>query len=268
MTRKEFVTWLTAGTISSACLPKLWASEEPKSLLSSSSYLPITRLEATARLLDVQDTSSISRLARAVLDVDHSFEMPDVIKQVCVSRVLNAERLYLEGITTGLHENDVLKLLNDTFQFLNAPAFAQVSPHQLRVIRVRLLRDTPVFMGSGITKAHAHVGDSINPYMSPLQATHLSLMVVDQKFLNEDFQYEPTEWEAHYALMKKREAERYEQRFSPAVGQGPSTYRSGAFTRLNPKGAELSKRLTESTHEMSLMEISDFASQCMSTLGL
>jgi hypothetical protein len=157
-------------------------------------------------------------------------------------------------------------LLNDTFQFLDAPPFAQVSQHQLRVIRVRLLRDTPVFMGAGITKAHAHVGDSINPYMSPLQATHLALMTVDQKFLNENFQYEPSEWEAHYAVQRQQEQEEFERSFSQPP-QAPHTT-ARAYTKLNPKGVELSRRVTESGQRMSLTQISELAEQGISSLGL
>jgi hypothetical protein len=197
-------------------------------------------------------------LASDVLDFPHCFELPSAVKIVLKPRARNAHKAYTSGQVGGVHEQEVVLLINEAVAALDAPAFAQVNAHEVRVIRMKLVSDSPVFMGHGLTTANAKVGGSVNPYMSPLQATHLSLMIVDQKFLTDEYQYEPAEWEIVY---RRREVEN-EQGFQRGGAE------KSLEMRCNAKGLELSHRLNGKLESMTLGEISAFAESCMEKLHI
>jgi len=220
---------------------------------------PALELEASTQNLDVENDASVRRLAAAVLDFPHAFEIPAAIRAICLPRLTQAEKAYCRGQSVGVHESSIVFLVNDAADTLNAPAFAQVSAHQVRVLRVATIQHNPVFMGRGVLVPGAAVGESIPSYMSPSQAVHLTLFIADQKFMNDWYQYEPAEWEARYPELQAARA-----RSATPISGSPCR----AVVRSNPKGADLSVRVTRSLESMSLSSIAAFADKCLVSLGL
>jgi hypothetical protein len=252
MTRKSFILAVSGAAWS--------ASGVGASEAGGSNFGPIRRLEASARDLNKDNEASIYRLTSEILDFPHPFEIPSAVKIMCHPRLCSAERSYARSQTLGVHENDIVALVADVATTLSAPPFALVSSRQVRVVRMKLVQDNPVFMGRGLTMANPRVGDSICPYMSPLQATHLSLIVADQKLLNEDYQHAPPEWEARYQQQEIRRTQRLRQ----SSGQGAFMAVGGH----NARGAELSARVNERLESMSMYEITALATRCLERLGL
>lgn len=235
--------------------------------VSSARFSYIASLDVSASAVDRLNTpESFRTLTQSVLDFPHSFSIPSAVKLICCARLASAELAFRNFMNPGVHEEELVSLLNDTEQTLNAPNFAKVNQHQLRVIRGRLLRDNPVFMGHGITRAYAKPGESINPYMSPLQAIHLGLMTADQKYLNEEFQYDAPEWEVRYMQRKSERIARLTRLSAAAAVNAQAVTSSGAFVRTNEKGQELSARVNQTIGAMSSTEIVRLAADCLDRL--
>ena len=98
-----------------------------------------------------------------------------------VSRISTKELAYHRQLYAGVDEQLLAAEFNDVADTLDAPSFAETSYRQLRALRVQLLLQSLQFMGFGITSPGARPGDSINPYVSPLQAIHLALVMADPK---------------------------------------------------------------------------------------
>ena len=153
-------------------------------------------LEQKATLANADDASSISALVDEVFNFPRAFpRMPDFMESAVKDRVVQAEISYRRGVTAGVHEEAVVKAVNDLAGKFNVPDYATTSIHQIRALRIGLSLREPKFMGTGTARENAKVGDSINPIMSPAQAFHLIGTLIDQKLLNEQYQVSPTEWD-------------------------------------------------------------------------
>jgi hypothetical protein len=124
---------------------------------------------------------------------------------------------------------------------------------------VRLLESAAVFMGRGMTTPFAKVGDSINPYLSPLQATHLALVMADQKILNSQFQLEVDEWERQY------EIERNARRQHIASGAPTPAFKGLA---INPNGKLLLRTVNAVAESMDIKTGAELVTDALTGLGL
>lgn len=220
----------------------------------SAPFAPIHRLEESAAAQNAGDETSVAGLVDAVLDFPHSFEIPAAAKFICGPRLKAAQKAYLLSPTSGIHERDVVSLVNELANSLRLPAFAQVTSRQVRVIRVKLVQDSPALMGRGFMTAG---GQSVNPYMSPVQAVHLILMIADQKLLNDEYQVEPAQWETDH-----------EQRRMRNGPPQPALAYHYAIARGNQRGAEMRRNLNEAFKPMTPGDLSDLAARCLAKLGM
>jgi hypothetical protein len=218
------------------------------------------KLEDSARLLMTRaDSASISQMADSVLGYPHVVKIPSTPRELLKVRLSSAEAAHLQGDISGVHERDLASTLNRISDTLNLPKFALVSQRQLRVLRVRLLKSAPVFMGRGMTTPSAMVGDSINPYMSPLQAAHLALVTMDQKILNAHFQLEIDEWERQYEIER---AARQQQ----IVSGTPNPSFKGLA--INPNGKLLLRTINAAAESMDLQAGIQLMADVLSGLGI
>jgi hypothetical protein len=160
-------------------------------------------LEDAAHAVSIQpEEASIATLTSTVLAFPHAFDLPSPLPDSVISRVSVKELAYHREMHPGVDEQLLASEFNDVADTLNAPTFAETSYKQLRALRVQLLLQTPKFIGFRITSPTAQPGDSINPYMSPLQAIHVALVMADQKLLNPDYQMEDPEWNNIFMLRR------------------------------------------------------------------
>jgi hypothetical protein len=190
------------------------------------------------------------------MDLPHYLDLPNEVKELYRPRFAAAEQAHLRRQASGVHEQQLTGVINETAAALKAPTFANVTAHQIRVLRMGSVLVSPIFMGRGLTTVHAKVGDSINPFMSPLQALHLTLFTVDQKAFNPEFQVEPAEWEARHRTSVKLQPR--------ATTKLPVAYAlDNSMRRL-----ELETALNQSTQNMSASDGIDLADRMISQLGI
>jgi hypothetical protein len=242
-----------AGAGAVVCWLGFWAP-----VAMGAAFTPIESLERCSAAQDGNDDASVSRLVDAVLSFPHAFEIPAAARLSVAVRLHEAQKAYLLSRARGVLEDDVVSVVNDLATSLRLPAFAQVSARQVRAVRMKLVQDNPGFMGRGLLAAHALTGTSVNPYMSPAQALHLILTIADQKLLNEEYQVEPTQWEADHQAPR------------PGDGAPVSPAASGFAARASasPRLAELRRSANDRLRSMTLGEISDLADRSLTKLGM
>jgi len=89
-------------------------------------------------------------------------------------------------------------VINSLGQKLGAPEYAQTSIRQVLVTRMRLAFSEPTFMGRGLGNPNLAIGESLHTRMSPFQAFHVLTTIIDQKFINPEYQVPVSEWDAEF----------------------------------------------------------------------
>jgi hypothetical protein len=142
------------------------------------------------------DPVSTRALVDAVFEFPHVYRrMSQDIENAAKGRITNAEIRYEAGNSPPVEEQDVVDLANSVAQRLGAPEYAFTNASQVRSLRMRMALNEPKFMGAGMARPGAAIGEEISSSMSPLQAVHLLACLIDQKFANPEFQVTPAEWD-------------------------------------------------------------------------
>jgi hypothetical protein len=221
-------------------------------------------IDAAARSVNARDDASVRALTEAVFSYPHVFsETLAPIQDMVKAKVTQAELLHLQGTRPGVTEEDVSKLVNTMAGRLKLPDYARTTQSHVRVIRTGLALDSPAFMGRGMTRSDARVGDSINPDMSPLQALHVAAVLVDQKFINPDFQVSAVEWDSH---VRQKALERIRQ--AEARKKNPAPTRHSIGVRNNPKHDEMRQAFVNGVSSMSDADGLNIATEVLKTLKL
>jgi hypothetical protein len=232
---------------------------------------PYQSIENKYSLANPEDQNSIRALADEIFNFPRSFpRMPSQMEGMVKDRLVRAEILYREGKRTGIQDNDFVRTLNDLADVLEVPPHTRTTLSQVRVLRMWLALSEPRFMGTGIARQDIAPGESINSVMGPLQAAHLMATLIDQKFMNPDFQVSPEEWEAtsHQEFMKKLQTEQArgaEVRANP--GHPIAALRSrGSYS--SEKRRALEESLFRSISSLTVKDGLDLVNHTLSTLGI
>lgn len=156
------------------------------------------QVEEAAKKAKNNDEKAVRELADAVFDYAGG-QMPDSVSAGMKDRLVRAEMNYRKG-KKGIREEDIVRTVNELADTMGAPAYAKTSKLQVKVMRVKLMGDHPSFIAQerdekkkGLKKK---VGDTLNPEVSPLEGAFITMMMVQQKVLNEDWQKTPEEYAA------------------------------------------------------------------------
>jgi hypothetical protein len=153
-------------------------------------------VENKASLANANDPSSVRALVDEVFNLPRAFpRMPASLESVVKDRLVQSEISYRQGKKAGVEEQDIVNALNHVAEKLGGPPHSKTTQSQLRVLRMWLALSEPKFMGAGVSRQDAVVGQSINQTMGPIQAVNLMATLIDQKLMNPDFQVTPQEWE-------------------------------------------------------------------------
>ncbi len=224
-------------------------------------------IEAKARDERADDESSIQALASEIRSVTHAYpRLPSEIESLIRKRLVAAEMAYLQGKGQGVREEGIVRLIDLLATKFGAPDYVRTSPQQVRVLRMGLLLETPVFMGQGLSRRDMAVGDSISPVMSPLQAAHVTATLIDQKLLNPDYQVAPEEWDAK--SYKKFSTKTQTQLDLQQSGQLEALPRTARVTiRENTKRKEIQEAVSPAISSMALVDWFPFVDQALECLG-
>jgi hypothetical protein len=224
---------------------------------------PHKDMDDAASRVQPTDDNSVRAVANAVFNFPHSYpHMDAAVEAVAIARLVQAEKAYLQKQRPGVEEQAVVNVINALADKFAAPDYAKTSVLQVRYIRMTQALNAPNFMGRGVARPGAKIGDSVGTELSPLQAAHLIAVVLDQKFINPDFQVPPDEWDQGYQGLSDELHARQKARDSGA----PSVARFSM--RSNPKRRELSDVMSKSLTSLSAQDSADLVDQMFTTLGI
>jgi hypothetical protein len=214
---------------------------------------PFERLDQAAAAFSA-DPTQVSALADAVFAVSHFDDVslrqiPGPARAMLKSRFVAAEEAYWSGQRPGVTEQNIADALNVLATGLSLPEFAQTTQGQVRKLRMQMLSWNPVFLGRGVVHKNPAGGAApISETMSPLQAFHVALTMIDQKFGNPIYQLTPAEWEARKSA--------------------PQTVKSGIYHRGNtPRIAEIQDRFIDARDSLSEAEGLGLLLEALGKLG-
>jgi hypothetical protein len=224
---------------------------------------PHDRLESLAATLQSGDLQSITRMGDGVFAIPHFIDIPEIAISLLKEKFMGAEDAYWRGQHPGVHERDVVTALNALADALKLPEYAKTAPSQVRTVRMKMLYTHPRFNGLRFGNKSVSFGGKVGALpdtMSPLQALHLALTLIDAKFTVESYQVTPAEWEKMRAKNLRAEA-------SSSQGIAPQTSPRIYFTN-SPQTLELHRRLEAAFGSISDLQGLRMVVQTLNDLGV
>ncbi len=220
---------------------------------------------------------AVRALADEVFKAAEFADIPTKDRELMKARVLSHELDYRSGSSEGIREENIVLTINELADKFNAPDYAKTSALQVRVLRASFLKDYPNFIAqetSGGEKIlQASIGDSVSPTMSPLEAVYMTALMIEQKLLNEYYQYPPQQWvdKVYNKAVERWQAD--SARTDATKEEGEITYRLTAPTNLDQR-AEMRRCLTDglatllSSDPQNLMSTQSLIDETLDTLGI
>jgi hypothetical protein len=229
---------------------------------------PWLRLEDKAVAARAGDEASVRALAEEVLNQAHGLpQAPSEVLAPIVDRLVYAEVRYRAGTGAPVEETNVVPMINGLVATLGLPNYATVDSPQVRFVRMATLRLTPKFMGEGALRPAMKVGEEINHSISPLQAVHLALCVIEQKLFNPDYQLGPGEWEAHQASLDLARWQAHQQASQAGLTGNPSN-QPHLEVLSNPKAQTLLNAIGSAQANMASTDALTMAHRTLDVLGI
>ncbi len=151
---------------------------------------PFTRIDERAKAVS-SDEGSVRELADAVFDTLSISNISPVWVSPFKERCINAEISYRSGRREGIPERNIVRLINELVQKINAPEYSQTSEEEVRRLRMNIAYLMPHFIIQQRTDKEAAAKESgftISPIMSPLEAIYITNTLIYQKRYNKEFQ--------------------------------------------------------------------------------
>jgi hypothetical protein len=227
---------------------------------------PWQKIDEQAKLENPSDGNSVHVLIDEILDFPHfySLNLP-VMREILEQRLVQAEINYKLGRSPGIPEKNVVQIANSLADKMRLPEYAQVTLHQVEVLRFGMEFSMPSFMGGTapqIEETGARPGPS---ELSPAQAAQILLVLIDQKMINPDYQLIPEEWE--------------KTQYQPAMDRllkYKELRNSGELAKMKPHAVvtagvmknDLRTQISTAVSEMSLTDGLDLANQAFEIAGL
>jgi hypothetical protein len=238
-------------------------AQEPQ---SSQWQHPGKLIDQKASKLRADDENSVRALADEVFNYPHAFgRMPIEIESGVKQRLVQAEVAFHTGRHSGVSEEDVVTLVNQIGNKLGLPSYARTTPKQVRTIRMSLMLESPQFMASRSVRPDMRTGESISSEMSVLQAAHVTQVLLDQKFINPDFQVDPAEWDQQF---HQKMVERIKQAEATPQAKQSANVTHHTFSRSNPKRLEMDRAFVSGASSLSVGDASSLVDQAFTTLRL
>lgn len=197
------------------------------------------------------DPSAVSALTDAVFAYPHSYRrLPPSLEYPIKQRIANAEVAYRQGQSSGVQTADLVNAFNGLADKFGLPDYAKTSVVQIRYLRTSMALGFPQFMGEGLSRPGAKVGDPISDAMSPTQAAHLAQVLADQKLWNPDYQVPPDKWDPRI-LVRPR----------PAAGHAVSF-------RIDTKGPAIQNAVEAAASGMTLADAQQTLNDALGGLGI
>lgn len=223
-------------------------------------------IDASARAVSSDNEASVRALTDDVFNYPHAYgRLPDSIASIIKDRLTNAEIAHLRGMRSGIKEAEVANVVNMVADRLHLPEYAKTTAKQVRVLRMSLALASPIFMGRGMTEQNVEVGESINPELSPLQATHLAAVMLDQKFLDPDYQVTASEWEQGF---QQKQIEKLKRQQALAKSTDPTKFKYMIGSTQNPKRTEMRQAFSNGVSALGTADALEIMDSAFTSLGM
>lgn len=216
MSKKRIKLSLTLFVLAAFVCTVLWLTgspsvqgHAPSKPQATQSENPLAELNRKAKASKGTDPLAIYDVTDGVVATFAPVELPFFTREAIKERIARAELNYRHGVDKGISEVKVAKAINELADKFELPTYAKVSVAMVRTARVLLMLQLPNLIGQDNRADKKHtkkkIGSSINPFMSPLEATTLTLFLLQQKKTNEAFQFSHKEFyeNLHQKQMEK-----------------------------------------------------------------
>jgi hypothetical protein len=227
---------------------------------------PWQKIDDQARLENPSDGNSVRALIDEILDFPSSFgRIPPIMREIIEQRLVDAEINYKLGRTQGIEEKSVVQIVNTLADKLRLSDSARTTLHQVEVLRFSMELSSPDFMPPPTSQDESAALSLSKTDLSPAQAAHILLVLIDQKILNPDYQLPPEEWEkTQYQTAMDRMLKYKELRDS---GQMKTTV-TASFRASSPSSRDLRSQIYDAVSKMSLTEGLDLVNEAFGIAGI
>ena len=232
---------------------------------------PFASLDRKAKATKHGDPEAVRDLTDEAVSTFALADMPIFTQEAMKERVARAEVNYRQGKVKGISEVKVAKTINELAEKLALPDYAKVSVAMVRTARMGLMLELPNLMtldDRGNKRTKKKIGSSISPFMSPLEATSLTLFLLQQKSLNEDFQLSHDEF---FGSVQKKQVQRWKEERDRRDGIPPTADSQAGPSmqvRSNAKSDEIRQALNKAATSMDPDNLLNLADKSLDTLGI
>jgi|GEM_PF-2348191 len=147
------------------------------------------QVDKKASAVQGPDEGAIRDLADAILPFVTGDKTPSVLAGQYKERLVRAEINYRKGQKAGIPEGNVVRVLDELVQVLNAPEYAKTDEDEVQQTRLALSQMIPHLivsqsLGAG-EQSPMGLTYKVSPTMSPLEAVFVTRFLIMQKEFNE-----------------------------------------------------------------------------------
>jgi len=232
---------------------------------------PLAGLDRKARASRGTDPVAVNDVTSEVINTFAPSEVPPFTREAMKERVGRAELNYRQGVDKGISEVNVAKTVNELADKFALPDYAKVSVAMVRTSRIVLMLQLPSLIGQDNPAEKQHkkkIGSSINRSMSPLEATAVTLFLLQQKTLNEAFQVSHKEF---FANLHQKQMEKWQALRGQRDGAAQTTdAQAGPSMQVqsNTKTDDTSRAIKRAAEGMSPDVLLKLADSSLDTLGI
>lgn len=254
----------------------LWLAKSPSAQGRAPSVVqdiqredPLAGLNRKATASKGKDRNAIDDLTGEVVTTFAPPDLPFFTQEGIKERVGEAELNYRKGVDKGISEVKVAKTVNELADKFALPDYAKVSVAMVRTARVVLMLQVPALIGQdnpADKKQKKKIGSSINRSMSPVEATALTLFLLQQKSLNEAYQVSHKEF---YENLNQKQMEKWAETRGQRDGTAPNAQTGPSMTaKSNTKTEAISRAVKKAAAEMRPDDLLNLADSSLDTLGI
>lgn len=150
---------------------------------------PYAQVDEKASAVQGPDEGAIRDLADAILPFVTGSSVPSVLASQYKGRLVRTEINYRKGQQAGIPEGNIVRVLDELAQALNAPEFAKTDEGEVRDTRLAISQMVPHLivarsLGAG-EQSSMGLSYAVSPTMSPLEAVFVTRFLIMQKEINE-----------------------------------------------------------------------------------
>ena len=221
-------------------------------------------IDEKAKKVSDSDEASIRDLADTIFNENGASDLSPMMISSLKDSLVKAEMKYRKT-GEGVRETNITNTFNYLADKFGAPDYARTSSLQVRLLRVKLMPLIPNLIAVDIDKEHKglkrKIGSTINPEVSPLEATIIIIMMIHQKMLNEEWQVSPEE----FALKRK---DQYFKKRGPFPPEHSSEETSFSVRQGTEKSEEMRQIVQNRVAKMSLRSAEEMANNSLKQLGI